>query len=273
MKLLSLRISLLVALVFAGAAHAQELDLIGNAGWSKSGSRLHIRAAQIHNNREAGASGSLRLQIWATEAPYDGTNDIVGFVIGTANLRPLAAGADYFNVVKRVAYRRPPAGYYFTTITLEERYSDGSWLIIDSENFAGAVNLGGFGEGIVDLTLSTTSDISFSGEVSWFAGDGRVQLFAERIHNLRSSGRSGALRVRLFAGEEAYDPAETFYAFPMAGRSAGRIFASSAIEFNPRPARFRPPPPGEWFVTITLEEYNRGWIIQDYYTFLDLRLF
>ncbi len=272
MKLLPLKFFLLVALAFAGAGRAQELDLLGNTRWSKSGSRLHIFATQIHNNREFGISGSLRLQIWATEEPYDGLSDIVGFVIGTANLRPLAAGADFFNVVKRTAYRRPPAGYYFTTITLEERYSDGSWLIIDTENFDGVVNLGGFGEGVVDLTLSTTSDISFEGEVSWFAGDGRVQLFAERIHNLRSSGRSGALRVRLFAGEEAYDPAETFFAYPMATKSAGRVFPGW-IEFYPPLTRFRPPPPGEWFVTITLEEYNRGWVIQDYYTFLDPRLF
>ena len=273
MKLLSLKLFLLVALAFTFTVHAQELDLSGNSGWAKSGSRLRISTAQIHNGRESGTSGSLRLQIWATEEPYDGVNDLVGFVIGTANLRPLVAGEDYFNVAKRVGYHRPPPGYYFTTITLEERYSDGSWLIVDSENFEGQVNLGGFGEGVVDLEASTTSDITFSGLVSWFSGDGRVELEADQIHNFRTSGRSGALRVRLFASEEPYDPAEIFYAYPLATKSAGRLSALSIQHFGPFLTRFRAPPPGEWFITMTLEEYNRGWIIQDYYTFIDPRLF
>lgn len=261
-------------MALAFAVRAQDIDLIGNAGWSKSGSRIRISAAQIHNGRESGCSGSLRLQIWATVEPYDPADDITGYVIGTANLRPLDAGEDYLNVVKRVRYQRPPPGYYFTTITLEEKYSDGSWRIIDSENFAGDVNLGDFGEGAVDLDLSTTSDISFSGLVSWAAGDGRVQLYAERIHNLRTSGRSGSLRVRLFASDEPYDPSETFFAYPMATKSVGRIYGGpSFTEFYPRLTRFRSPPTGEWFVTITLEEYNRGWNIRDYYTFIDPRLF
>jgi hypothetical protein len=273
MKLLPLKFLILTALVLVGSAHAQDLDLIGNAGWSKSGARIRIYADQIHNYRETGTSGALRLQIWATTDPYDVTNNITGYVIGTANLRSLVAGGDHFDVVRNVRYRRPPPGYYFTTITLEEKYSDGSWLIIDSENFSGVVNLGGFGEGLVNLELSTTSDISFEGDVSWLSGDKRVQLYAERIHNVRSSGRSGYLRVRLFASDEPYDPAQEFSAYPMATKGVGRIYAQSAIEFYPRLTRFRPPPAGEWYVTITLEEYNRGWYIRDYYTFLDPRLF
>lgn len=273
MKLFSLKLFLLVALTCVVTARAQNLDLSGNTGWAKSGSRLRIHAAQIHNGRESGTSGSLRLQIWATEEPYDGVSDLVGFVIGTANLRPLAAGGDYFNVSKRVGYHRPPPGYYFTTITLEERYSDGSWLIIDSESFEGQVNLGGFGEGVVDLEVSNTSDITFSGEVSWFAGDGKVQLYAERINNLRPSGRSGSLRVRLWASDQPYHPEETFYAYPMAKKGAGRVSGSSAVEYFPSRTSFRAPPAGEWFVTITLEEYNYGWYIRDYYTFIDPRLF
>jgi hypothetical protein len=275
MKLPATKLLLLVALLFAPVASAQDLDLSGNARWFKSGSRLRIEAAQIHNGRESGTSGSLRLQIWATEAPYDGTNDLVGFVIGSASLRPLVAGGDYFNVVKRTTYRRPPPGYYYTTITLEERYSDGTWLIIDSENFPGVVNLGGYGEGEVTLTLHPTSDISFEGIFSWFAGDGRVELYAERIHNL-APFRSGSLRLRLMASDEKYEPPYTpenpFYAYPMTTKRLRRILPYSQIEYYTR-TRFRPPPEGEWFVTVLLEEYNRGWYVRDYYTFNDPRLF
>lgn len=276
MKLLSSKLFLLVALVFADAARAQDLDLIGNVRWLRSGPRVRIEVAQIHNYRESGTSGSLRLQIWATVDPYDPSTNITGYVIGTANLRPLAAGADFFNVVKRAGYRRPPAGYYFTTVTLEERYSGGSWLIIDSENFAGVVNLGGYGEGYVeDLELSNSSDLTFEGDLSWLSGDRRVEIFAESIRNL-AARRTGALRLRMFASDEKYVPPYTrenpFYSFPLATKRFSRILPFSNVQFYAR-VPFRPPPEGEWFVTITLEEYNRGWFVRDHYTYNDLRLF
>jgi hypothetical protein len=274
MKLLSLKSIILAVLVLAGLVRAQEIDLNGRAGWTKSGSRLIIRAEQIHNFRESGKSGPLRLQIWATVDPYDGSNDITGYVVGTARLNALEGGDDKFNVSKRVAYHRPPPGYYFTTITLEERYPDGTWLVHDSENFEGVVNFGGYSEGAVyDLQLSTSADISFAGDLTWLSGDGKVQMFAEEIRNLRSSGRSGSLRVRLFASEGPYTPGETFYAYPLATKSAGRIYAGAQIFFYPGRVKFTPPPSGEWLITYTLEEYDHGWVIQDYYTFEFPRLF
>jgi hypothetical protein len=274
---LRLQFALCVALVSCFTAAAQDIDLIGNVGWIKNGSRIRIEAQQIHNNT-AFRSGLLRLQIWATLEPYDGISDIVGYVIGSARLPRLSAGDDRFDVVKRVRYRRPPAGYYYTTITLEERQGS-DWFIIDSENFTDGggspslVNLGGYGEGFVTLDSNGENNLTFFGDVSWLVGNGRAQFTAQEIRNERPSGISGVLRVRLFASTNGYTPGQVFYAYPLATKRVGRLPAQSQTQFVPRTTTYRAPPPGEWYITITLEEYNRGWTIVDYYNFQDLRVF
>ena len=253
------------------AARAQEIDLSGNTGWEKRGSRIRIHAQYLDNYRTAGSSGFLRLQIWATTNVYDGANAITGYVLGTYNLGPLGAGSALTNKSRLVRYFAPPPGLYYTTITLEENTTEG-FVIADYENFDGLVNLGGFGEG--GANLASAGDISFVGDVSWSAGNRRVQFFAEQIRNERVSGRSGALRVRLFASDAPYGGGtNTLAGFPMAVQRVGRVFAQSQIQFYPRTTRFRPPPPGEYSVVMTLEEYDRGWVIVDYVNFGGTSLF
>src|SRR5687768_9526678 len=161
---------LLCAWAATGAmARAQDLDLIGQTGWDQFRNSIAIYAERVENNRDAGTSGFLRLQIWATDEPYDGVSDITGYVLGTLNLGTLPVDRIFINVSRLVRYNRPPPGLYFTTITLEENTTDG-FVIADSENFLDVVNLGGFGEGSAHFDAGN-GDVSFVGDVSWLAGD------------------------------------------------------------------------------------------------------
>jgi hypothetical protein len=264
---------LLMALFAAVSARGQELDLVGDVSWDKFGRGIRIFSERIDNNRTTGSSGFLRLQIWATDDVYDGVSDITGYVLGTFNLGPLQSGFSFVNVARTVRFFRPPAGVYFTTITLEEEDVDGNFLIIDSENFEGAVNFGGYGAGNVEF-LETNGDVGFFGEVSWLAGNGRVQFFAEEILNERESGRSGVLRVKLWATSTPYNGGTVLQGYPMASKRVGRVTAGFFRENFSKRAFFRPPPPGEYYVTMTLEELVRGkWEIVDYATYPDLNLF
>ena len=259
--------SLFPLLLLCASARAQDIDLVGSTGWRQSGRLIHIHAERIDNNRDTGSSGFLRLQIWATTNIYDGLSDISGFSVGTLNLGRLNAGFSLVNIARTVRYFRPPPGLYYTTITLEEEQSDGSFLIVDSENFDGIVNFGGFGEGAAHFD-SGNGDVSFVGDVSWLSGNGRVQLFAEQILNERTGGRSGVLRIRLWATSTPYQGEQTLQGFPMTNQRVGRVGAGFFIPNFSRTPVFRPPPEGEYFVTMTLEELVRGrWNIVDYITF------
>jgi len=273
MKLIRWKVLLLCAWTFCLTASAQDLDLIGSVAWEKTGSRIRIRAEQIENNRPEGTSGALRLQIWATLEPYDGVSAITGWVVATLKLKALPAGHAYANINRPVRYHAPPAGLYYTTMTLEEDLggTGDDFVIVDSENFAGLVNFGGYGEGAAHYDAGN-GDIGFVGDISWLAGNRRVELFAENIQNERASGRSGTLRIRLWATETRYEGGDFLQGFPMSTKGIGRIYAQSVISFSKRHT-FRPPPPGEYFVTMTLEEFYFGWNIVDYVTFDGTSLF
>ncbi len=262
------RLSVVLLLwAFCLAASAQDLDLIGNVAWEKTSSRVRIRAETIENNRPEGVSGALRLQIWATTEPYDGVSGISGWVVATLNIKPIPAGIAFSNIRRLVKYVAPPPGLYYTTMTLEEDLGGAGtdFFIVDSENFAGLVNFGGFGEGAAYYN-SGNGDIGFVGDISWLAGNRRVELFVETIRNERASGRSGPLRIRLWATETPYEGGNFLRGFPMSTTRVGRIYGQSDILFSVRDS-FRPPRPDEYYVTMTLEEFYFGWNIVDHVTF------
>ncbi len=262
----------LAFVVLAVSLPAQEIDLVGSNSWWKVGATLRISAERVENLREAGTSGNLRLRIWATDEIDDGTNDLTGFVLGTSNLRPLPAGYAYVNLSRVVRYNRPPPGLYYTTITLEENTVDG-FFIVDSENYPGLVNLGRYGYGAVE-NLGSNGDVGFVGDVIWLAGNGRVRFYTEEMLNQRVSGRSGVLRIRLWATATPYDGGPLLQGYPMATRGVGRLSAGGSIPLFARSALFRAPPTGEYYVTMTLEELvPGGWNIVDYVTFPETSLF
>ena len=53
----------------------------------------------------------------------------------------------------------------------------------------------------------------------------------------------------------------------MATVRVGKLDAQSSIPNFSRSTFFWPPPPDEYYVTMTLEEYFHGWNIVDYVTF------
>ena len=255
----------LVSLLVAVPLRAQDIDLLGDASWKQSGSQLRISAERIDNTRDLGTSGYLRLQIWGTTNIYDGLSDMTGFPLGTYNLGGLPAGSYFANLNRVVRYYRPPPGLYYTTMTLEEQTANGSFYIVDWENFPGVVNFGKYGAG--SANLGSNGDVGFFGYVSWLAGGGRVQFYAEEVLNQRTSGRTGVLRARLWATSTRYEGG-VLQGYPMATTRIGRVYAGSYLPNYSRYASFRPPPSGEYYVTMILEELvGRYWNIVDYHTF------
>jgi hypothetical protein len=257
----------------AVSLQAQDIQLVGNTSWFKSGGGIQLFAERIQNNESSGTSGRLRLRTWATTNVDDGIGDLVGYVFGTLNVGTLNAGSYRANVGGIVHFVHPPPGIYYTTMTLEEDTVNG-YVIVDSVNYEGAVNFGGFGEGNAHFNTDN-GDVSFVGDVSWLAGNNKVKVYAEQILNARESGRSGILRLRLWATSTRYNGGDDILqGYPMMTKRVGRVNAGQYISNYSRGTTFHPPPPGEYYVTMTLEEYVSGlWNIVDYITFVDKSLF
>ena len=78
---------------------------------------------EIQNQREGSASGTLRLAIYATPAPYDGSLNRT--VVATRPLGRLAQG-DFFNHLSgRMLLKRPGRGAFYLTLAVEEDQGSG----------------------------------------------------------------------------------------------------------------------------------------------------
>ena len=146
--------------------------------------------------------------------------------------------------------------------------------MVDYENFLDPVNFGGYGIGFVE-NAESAGDITFVGEISWLAGNGKVEIFAERIQNERLAGRSGTLRMRLWATTTPYEGG-VLQGYPLATRRVGRVLAGFFLPDVYRRGPFRLPAIRDeyYHTTLTLEELVRGrWEIVDYLTFPDQSLF
>ncbi|MCA1964061.1 MAG: hypothetical protein LDL31_08980 [Prosthecobacter sp.] len=111
------------------------LDLSSPASWRVvSPSSINFQADQVANLGNA-RSGSLRLRVWAARSPYYG-GTLSGYILGTLSLSPLNAGYAYNNINRNVTYSRPPAGSFYTVMTIEE-YTTSGWFIRDYLNFPG----------------------------------------------------------------------------------------------------------------------------------------
>lgn len=95
----------------------------GNASLTGAGRRGDFVIEKIQNRRERSASGALRLAVYATAAPYDGS--AAPRVIATRPLGMLAQGDFYRGLQGRMTLKRPGRGTFYLTLVLEEDQGSG----------------------------------------------------------------------------------------------------------------------------------------------------
>ncbi|HTD68515.1 MAG TPA: hypothetical protein VK846_18490 [Candidatus Limnocylindria bacterium] len=80
--------------------------------------RAEFSIGEIQNQREITETGLLRLAIYATPAPYDGSAEPI--VVATRTLGRLAQGDFYTHLQGRLNMKRPGRGVFYLTLAVEE---------------------------------------------------------------------------------------------------------------------------------------------------------
>jgi hypothetical protein len=101
---------------------------------SSEGGTVEMEVASITHTR-SGSTGSLKLAVWATDAPYSG-GALRGYLLGSVQKDGLKQGNFYGNVKNTAKYTRPPAGKYSMVIVLSE-YTNGEYRIVSWLNSTG----------------------------------------------------------------------------------------------------------------------------------------
>jgi hypothetical protein len=124
-------------LVAAIGARAQVL-MDGYIGYDAFRSDVIIYVEDITNFGDT-TTERLRLRLWASEDRW--TEEYPGRVLAVARLPKIRAHRDLDRVHRDVHLSRPDTGWYYVTLTLEERViaEDGtqSWVLHDVVEFSG----------------------------------------------------------------------------------------------------------------------------------------
>jgi len=125
---------------------ANDLSLEGTYGYNISGGTVRLQAQTVANRRSGGASGSIRIELWAFATPYSG-GSATGYKIGQSSvLSPLNAGFQYSNIDQTVAQlATPPNGtwymYLFVTEYTASSLNNG-YSFVDWGGFSSPWNIG-----------------------------------------------------------------------------------------------------------------------------------
>jgi hypothetical protein len=115
----------------AGGSLGRDFERVCSYAISTRGAVLSVQ--RLWNRRWSGVSGSLLLQLWASDLPYAG-GTLYGYELARQDVSPLAAGFYYQNVRAKVPSLPLPHGRFFITLTLAE-FRNGHYVLVDSVSF------------------------------------------------------------------------------------------------------------------------------------------
>ncbi len=128
--LFPLFVSLLACLHSASTFAATDVRLAGSWSYQYNGSTVTLSSTQVKNHASGGNSGTLRLELWAFETPYNG-GALPGYRLATYQMSTLNGGSSLSNIVSgAVAATYPPNGTWNIALLLSE-YSGTTWFTVD----------------------------------------------------------------------------------------------------------------------------------------------
>ncbi len=236
------RVLLITFIAGASAVAAPKFTAPVRYDFTNDMSSLTLRANMITNPSKENATGSLKLQLWATSSPYAG-GAIRGHLIATTQkIEGLGPGQYYENLKRTVPYDPPPsAGNYYLTFALME-YSSGAYRIVSHVNMSS------------QKQLAPRALFQMSGPWKWQTSieGGTVELSVAKISHTRR-GKTGTLKLSLWLTDEPY----------RGGRLVGYEIAQArkdplapGYQYNnvKNVAKFVPPPSGSYYPTLVLSE-------------------
>jgi hypothetical protein len=107
----------------------------GSWGYKIDGKNITLYGDKIENQNNSGRSGTLKVAIYATNYPYNGSY-LNGYKLFEYKLDPLDSQSYYYNVSKTGWCTYPPSGSYSLSIVLLE-YISYDYQIVDHVTLSG----------------------------------------------------------------------------------------------------------------------------------------
>ena len=233
------------AWMLSTAAVFADAKLTGNVNYQfgAQNATVTINCASVANASRENATGTLKLELWAVDAPYE-SGTINGRILAAQKLDGLNPGAAYNNLRENLKTTLPAARRsYYLCLTLLE-YKRGAYVIVDHRNFASPVVLG------------PAALFTLTGPWRWQTSDegGTLHIHVAKISHTRP-GVTGTLKLVVWATKWPY------HGGAIEGWKLGEVkkdalqpgYTYSDVHNT---AKYFPPPRGTYYVTLVLEEFD-----------------
>lgn len=281
-------------LAISAVAHATDVRLDGSGNYTidPASGTVSVNFSRITNYSSNTTSGTLYLQLWAspdndpTGSGYGLTDNLnVSTFIGGGD-GTLEPGHSFVDIEINTTYNQPPQGTYYVFFILSE-FPNTNTILDSAPGTGNPVSLGGGsgGDGGTDDGGGTDGGSGDDGTSTGSSGLALVcnpcgyetsgdfiTLRATSVENNRSGGRSGTLKLKLWATDNRYTGG-TISGYIMGTARLGELDGGFAFNNLAEEVAFTEPPDGTYYVTMTLTEYDNGDKVVDYLTFNDTETF
>ena len=227
----------------ATAQVGSEIALGCPCSYRIQGTSITFSVERVRNDRSSG-TGTLKLKVWATRAPYTGGVGVRGYLLAEARVGELKGNHYYSYLSYTKPLTSPPAGTYYLSITLTEYQRDGRDALRDFRAFRKTVDFGGSG-GRVELGCPCSYRVT----------ENVISFSAARVHNRRSS-RTGTLRLKVWATRAPYTGIESG-GYVLAEVRLGELNGNSYYSYLSYTEFLRRPPAGTYYISMLLTEDQR----------------
>lgn len=114
---------------------------------------------------------------------------------------------------------------------------------------------------------TTSGYLNLSGRASWTTSGDHIDIRADKVTNTSTTITSGSIRVRIWATRSRYTGG-SMTGYILGTRTLSPLAPGYHYQKIKGKVRYKRPPGGKYFTTITVEEFSdSGWFIQDYLNF------
>jgi hypothetical protein len=247
------RLAALLSVLAAWNVFATDVRFVGNLSYNYKYADpdyyVTLTSAQIRNYTSGGHSGSLKMELWALNAPYPGHNNGVKLA---SHWLDILYGGQSFNDVNSgwISMTTPPGGRWCIAMLLKE-YVGGTgdgYVVRNWFNFSNGQRAAGAGN-YGDETIVGNATYSYLGTF--------LNLYLDKVQNICNLGLSGNLTLDLWATTDPYGSG-TGFAYLMGTASLDRMRGASELTAISRTVPFSQPPDGTYYITLTLSDDGSG---------------
>jgi hypothetical protein len=232
--------------------------------FSNNNSQVTLTYTKIQNSTQDYNTGTIKVSLWACDNPYSG-GTLNGVRVADFTINGLGSGQYWHSGNQTLNATIPEyADYYFMVMTVEE-YGNNGYFITDWVNFDQTAYLN---RPPPPKPAKPAIKLTLEGPYRWQTNlnDGTIEIKVGKISHNRN-GQTGTLRIQVWATKQPYKGGN------INGWILGKIQREPLQKGMMYPSThqwvpYKAPPPGNYYITIALQEYDgSAYFIRDYFTF------